>query len=89
MKKIQMTVFFSSCVFMLLLFSSCKTEPKPIDFGSDACEFCQMIIIDNHYGGELITEKGKVFKFDSGECMARYIKSQHLESAKFQALLVV
>lgn len=32
-----------------------------------------MIIADPRYGAELITKKGKVYKFDSVECMVAYM----------------
>jgi len=56
----------------LIFFYSCTTEPQPISYGTDACHFCKMTIMDNKYGSELITSKGKVFKFDAVECMINY-----------------
>lgn len=73
----------------MLFLNACKTEPQPIGFGSDGCEFCKMTIMDNKFGAELITAKGKVYKFDSAECMIRYIKTNKMDAAKMQALLVV
>ena len=34
-----------------------------------------MGIVDPKFGGELITKKGKLYKFDDMICMARYIRS--------------
>ena len=48
----------------LLLLNGCSKGPKPIDYGNDGCHFCKMTIVDKIHGSELITEKGKVFKFD-------------------------
>lgn len=65
-------IFF---VFMLILFlSSCNSEPQPIEFGKDNCEFCKMTIIDKKFGAELINSKGKTLKFDAIECMMSYYK---------------
>lgn len=58
----------------LLLLASCKVEPKPIDYGSDACHFCRMTIVDKQHGAEIVTSKGKVFKFDAVECMLNYMQ---------------
>ena len=51
---------------------SCQANPEPIDYGHDECAHCRMIISDRKFGGELITQKGKLYKFDSIECMAAY-----------------
>lgn len=53
--------------------SSCKQEPKPINYGVDACHFCRMTIVDKIHGAEMVTDKGKVFKFDAAECLFRYM----------------
>ena len=50
--------------FMLYLFMSCNTKPEPFAIGKDNCSFCKMGIIDPRFGGEMITKKGKIYKFD-------------------------
>jgi len=59
-----------------LMLSSACSQPKPgnIHYGVDACSHCQMIISDSRFASELITSKGKVYKFDSVECLAGYLK---------------
>lgn len=52
--------------------SSCNTGAKQIDYGNDGCHFCKMTIVDKIHGAELITNTGKVFKFDATECMLNY-----------------
>jgi copper chaperone NosL len=44
--------------------------PVPIMYGTDACDYCRMIIADQAFGCERVTRKGKVSKFDSIECLA-------------------
>lgn len=56
----------------LVLFSSCQPKPEAIEFGFDACTHCKMTIADNRYGSELVTEKGKVYKFDAIECLSAF-----------------
>ncbi len=52
---------------------SCKNEgPQKINFGKDQCEFCKMTIADTKYGTELVTEKGRAYKFDDISCMKKY-----------------
>lgn len=59
----------------LLLFS-CSAEPVAIAYGSENCHHCQMTISDNRYGAELVSPKGKAYKFDSVECLAAYAQAQ-------------
>lgn len=54
--------------------ASCAIEPEPINFGEDACVYCKMTIADPKFGAELVSEKGRVYKFDAIECMVPYIK---------------
>lgn len=72
----------------VLLLSSCSAEISPIHYGSDACDFCRMTITDPKYGGELITSKGKVYKFDAAECMAAFYKSHQSATIKFTRMAV-
>ena len=55
---------------------SCNPESKPIIYGQDKCDFCRMSIVDQRFAGEIVTQKGKVFKFDAVECMLNYINNQ-------------
>jgi copper chaperone NosL len=77
-------------VAMLGLLVSCGQEPQPIQFGSDSCEHCKMTIMDQKYGSEIITSKGKIFKFDAIECMLDF-KSENakkLNSEKDNYLVI-
>ncbi len=60
-------------IALLLLFFSCNVSPKPIDYGSDGCSFCRMTIVDKVHAAEIITKKGKVYKFDATECMINFM----------------
>lgn len=51
---------------------SCQSKPEPISYGEDNCDNCKMTISDPKYGAELITDKSKVYKFDSIECLADF-----------------
>jgi copper chaperone NosL len=58
---------------MLFILNSCNSGPQPIAYGNDGCHFCKMTIVDKIHGAELVTDKGKVYKFDAAECMLNYI----------------
>lgn len=52
--------------------AGCDTGPKAIRYGQDECAECRMTLVDRHYGAELITTKGKVFKFDDLSCLLAF-----------------
>lgn len=63
-------------IFAILITSAllaCSTGPRPINYGKDQCELCKMTVMDNKFGTEIVTTKGKVMVFDSDECMRDYI----------------
>ena len=62
-------------LFLSLSFFSCaKTEMVTIKLNVDTCEFCKMTIADGKYAAEVISEKGRVYKFDDIMCMVHYVK---------------
>ena len=79
MNKILLIIIFS------FLFASCGNAgiPDPINFGSDLCVHCNMKIMDRRFGAELVTAKGKTYKFDAAECMIDYLKSNNFEKASY------
>lgn len=77
------------CFGALLLSYCSKPESKPINFGKDNCDYCMMTISDPKYGSELVTKTGKVFKFDSPECLASFYRVQEkIKQADVELLLV-
>ena len=49
--------------------SACNTKPQPIEYGKDGCHYCTMTIVDRQHASQLVTSKGKAYKFDAIECM--------------------
>lgn len=71
-------------VLSLGLFSSCgNTKPEPIVLNSDQCNFCKMSISDGRFGAEIITKKGRVYKFDDIVCMAHYVNENKADVGSF------
>lgn len=81
---------FSSVLLLLILLilSGCKAGPEPINYGHDECDFCRMLITDNRYGAELVTDKGKIFKFDEVGCLIEYAIVKNLLGDANQQFLV-
>lgn len=65
----------------LISFSSCQPKAAPIEYGFDSCSHCKMTIADERYASELVTTKGKVFKFDAIECLVSFQKASDHEYA--------
>jgi len=68
----------SGCLLMISLFS-CSVSPVEIEYDYDQCHACKMIISDSRFGCEYVTTKGKIYKYDAIECMARDIKKLNSE----------
>ena len=65
---------------MLITGLSCSTDPEPISFGVDQCTLCRMNISDSKFGAEIVTKKGKIFKYDAAECM---LNAMNMEKISF------
>ncbi len=77
--KLTLITFFIST----LAFVSCKNnQPKPINFGKDQCDHCKMTITDARFAAELLTEKGRAYKFDDQLCMKNFEAENTDKSAK-------
>jgi len=73
---------------LMLIMTGCSTDgPQAIRYGDEMCEHCKMTIMDDRFGAEMITPKGKVFKFDAVECMAGYTRT-YLEVNKGEKIKV-
>ncbi|WP_456438706.1 nitrous oxide reductase accessory protein NosL [Psychroserpens sp.] len=70
-------------IALLFLFCSCNVSPKPIDYGSDGCHFCKMTIVDKVHAAEIVTKKGKIYKFDATECMIHFMDEFDTSEIKF------
>jgi copper chaperone NosL len=82
-------IFNTLIIFTLSLIGmACAIETEPINYGSDLCSFCKMTIIDKKYGTELVTSKGKVFKFDDVSCMVKYMKSSGMEESNYKHIVL-
>lgn len=49
--------------------SACNVKPEPIQYGHDECSYCKMTIVDKAHSAQLVTKKGKQYKYDAIECL--------------------
>lgn len=73
---------------LLVFLASCSADPRPIAYGEDACHHCKMKLMDQKFGAELVTEKGKVFIFDDVNCMLQYMDSEEGKRQTYKHILV-
>ncbi|SRX72851.1 nitrous oxide reductase accessory protein NosL [Aequorivita antarctica] len=58
------------------LLVSCNVSPQHIEYGTDACHYCNMAIVDRQHASQLVTTKGKAFKYDATECMIHSLQDE-------------
>ncbi|MBW8888535.1 MAG: nitrous oxide reductase accessory protein NosL [Fibrobacteres bacterium] len=60
----------------LLFATGCGSRgPVPFQWGEDACRFCKMILAEKGFAAQRINSKGKVYKYDSIECLLADLKA--------------
>ena len=60
----------------IILLSGCAIEPQKIEYGTDACSFCKMTIVEKKFAAQIVTKKGRASKYDAIECMLNDIKDK-------------
>lgn len=69
-------------LFTLFFMTACgQKSSEPVKLNKDDCAFCKMTIADQRFCAELITEKGRIYKFDDIKCMVGYSKENTLSGA--------
>jgi copper chaperone NosL len=76
-----------AAMISMLMFSSCNTSPEPISYGKDMCADCKMTIMDARFGAEIITKKGKIYKFDDAYCVRNILKNNTVKSEDVSKVL--
>lgn len=68
---VSFSVVFAA-VSLLLTSIACTAKPEPIVAGEDHCARCHMTISDRRFAAEVVTEKGRVLKYDSIGCLLHH-----------------
>jgi copper chaperone NosL len=77
------------CAMLALVFWACSIEPEPLIYGKDQCHSCKMTLMDKKFGAELVTTKGKVYKFDDINCLFNFYNEGSVNKEDFRLKLVV
>ena len=92
-KKKKMTnvkkMMTAVAVFLMMGLASCSTGPQPIKLGSDACAFCKMTISYKNFGAEIMTKKGKAYKFDDTHCLIAFMHENTVDPKDIKATYLV
>ena len=93
-RSVKITKGFEIKTTMIILLltsmlSACSNGPKTINYGTDGCDFCKMTISDKRFGGELLTRKGKAYKFDDMHCINSFLQSNVIDSADIAEIYLV
>lgn len=75
-------------IVAFLLCLSCSVKPEPLEYGKNSCAHCRMVLMDTKFGAELVTEKGKVYKFDDINCMITFLNHEIREERNIRFKLV-
>lgn len=59
---------------LLVSLSSCTSGPQAIAFGQDPCDDCRMTIMEPQFAAEVLTKKGRAYKFDDLHCLKNFLK---------------
>jgi copper chaperone NosL len=86
---VQGSLISSMLLILATLLISCSTEPEPLQYGTDICHFCKMTLMDKKFGAELVTKKGKIYKFDDLNCFLNFYNSGNEPEENFKHKLVV
>lgn len=78
----KQTTLTAAALLLPLFFWQCSTGPRPIKYGQDACAFCKMTLMDQHYGAEVVTKKGKVYVLDDVNCLAMFLQKSGVPQAE-------
>ena len=72
-------------IFLLItvLISACTVAPSKIEYGKDACSFCDMTIVDKTHAAEYVTKKGRAYKFDAIECLINDLEDKNEEEMAY------
>lgn len=83
-----MTRVSAALLASLALLAGCTVGPTPIEYGKDECVACRMRITDARFGSELVSTRGKPYKFDAVECLVGFLERQDVPTAEVHSLWV-
>lgn len=68
-----------SWLLLLIVFAACSQEPDKFNYGKDTCAECKMTIMDPKFGAQIVTKKGRKYKFDDVHCLAKFLERRGVD----------
>lgn len=87
--KTKKTKVAAAAAVLVFLFTSCTAKPQPFNYGKDNCDDCKMTIMDQKYGAEIVTKKGRIFKFDDIHCLLNFTKAGKVKETDIEQVLFI
>ena len=87
--KLSQPIVTLGVIALCVLSISCSVKPEPIKFGKDTCSHCKMTLMDHKFGAEILTTKGKVFKFDDTSCITAFVADGQVKQDDIAQFLVI
>lgn len=84
-KKATVSIAIITALFMI----GCNHKPEKIASGKDNCAECKMTIMDPRFAAEIVTKKGKIYKFDDVHCIAAFMKRRGVEMSDIHQTLFI
>ncbi len=76
-------------VILVLSLMSCSSGPEKINYGKDLCGDCSMTIMDPKFASEIITTKGKIYKFDDIRCLTHFVNAGKVKKESISKTLFI
>ncbi|MEX2416746.1 MAG: nitrous oxide reductase accessory protein NosL [Paenibacillaceae bacterium] len=83
-KYVKTMILLSVVVIALIGCGDKKYEPVAVNEDVDKCDICNMQVNDNGFATQLITEEGKVYKFDDLGCMNEWKKENGTDEIEIE-----
>ena len=82
-------VLVACIVLAAMMMAGCSHKPEKLIVGKDNCAECKMTIMDPKFGAEIVTKKGKIYKFDDAHCIAVFLERRGVELNNIRHTLFV
>lgn len=74
-------------ILLVTLLVACSKSIDPIEYGNDQCDFCRMTIVEPTHAAQVVTNKGRNYKFDASECLIHYLHENGNEKDMLHVLV--
>ncbi len=76
-------------ITVLVTLSACSDGPREVHIGTEECAHCRMMVSEEQFASQLMTDRGRHYVFDSIECMAEFLDhSEEVPEDRIQELWV-